>query len=83
MYLKAFEYRRIESEVMPHTPPKVPIKEPAIDFYLDWTNNYLTIEKMAADYGISPRAASVLVSVGKAFFEDSQNGEEVISSSLP
>lgn len=76
MYLKALKYTRTTSQTLPTRPPQVPIKEPVIDFYLDWVNNYITIEKMASDYGISARAASDLVSIGKAFFEDQQKDDE-------
>ena len=34
-------------------------------FYLEWLNDYLTIQKMAANYGISDSKAEKLIKLGK------------------
>ena len=36
-----------------------------IDFYLDWFNNYLTIEKMAEHHGLDVEHARVLIGIGR------------------
>ena len=36
-----------------------------IDIYLDWVNNYLTINKMASDYGLSSEQMLAKVNTGK------------------
>ena len=36
-----------------------------IDIYLDWVNNYLTIKKMASDYGLSSEQMLDKVNTGK------------------
>ena len=51
-YLSELKYERVFSETLPSRPPHVPIKEPLIDLYLDWSNNYLTIERMAQHYDL-------------------------------
>ena len=33
--------------------------------YLDWVNNFLTIEKFAAHYGITTDEADALIKIGK------------------
>ena len=38
-------------------------------FYLDWVNNYLTIEKMAEHYGISTGAVEILIDLGRTYHE--------------
>jgi len=35
-------------------------------FYLDYVNNYLTIDKMAEDYSLSTKETSELLDAGKA-----------------
>lgn len=37
----------------------------AIDFYLDWFNNYLTVSKIAEDYGFSESSANRLINRGR------------------
>jgi hypothetical protein len=41
-------------------------KEFAHAFYLDWINNYLTVEKIAEHHGISVVFAQILINHGKA-----------------
>lgn len=36
-----------------------------IDFYLDWSSNYLTIEKMAEDHNLDVEHTRVLIGIGK------------------
>ena len=38
--------------------------------YLDWVNNYLTIEKFAEHRGITVIEAGVLITLAKSCFED-------------
>lgn len=38
----------------------------AESFFLDWFNNYLTVSRIAEDYGISEEIASKLIDSGKA-----------------
>jgi len=37
----------------------------SIDIYLDWVNNYLTIKKMASDYGLSSEQMLGKINTGK------------------
>tara|TARA_R110002167_G_scaffold363069_1_gene582813 strand:+ start:366 stop:554 length:189 start_codon:yes stop_codon:yes gene_type:complete len=36
-----------------------------IDFYLDWFNNYLTIDKIAEHHGLDVDDAKALISMGR------------------
>ena len=36
-----------------------------IDFYLDWFNNYLTVEKIAEHHGLDLDDAKALISMGR------------------
>jgi len=36
-----------------------------IDFYLDWVNNYLTVETMAEHHGLDVDDAKALISMGR------------------
>jgi len=36
-----------------------------IDFYLDWFNNYLTIEKIAEHHGLEVDEAKALITMGR------------------
>ena len=36
-----------------------------IDFYLDWVNNYLTVEKLAEHHGLDVDDAKALISMGR------------------
>lgn len=38
--------------------------------YLDWSNNYLTIEKMAMDYNMSVKAIKAVIDYGRKLFSD-------------
>ena len=74
-YLSQLKYERVMSETMPVRTPSAPIKPVLIDFYLDYSNNYLTIEKLAEDYGISGDAAMALIAQGKKYLEEQNSGE--------
>jgi len=39
------------------------------DFYLDWFNNYLTVEKMAEHNGITVTDAQILIDLGRTYHE--------------
>ena len=45
------------------------LKQTIADFYLDWVNNYLTVEKMSQDYQISETACSKIIDYGKKYHE--------------
>jgi len=45
-------------------------KQILIEFYLDFWNNFLTIEKFAEHYGIDEIAANKLVESGKYYFNN-------------
>ena len=36
-----------------------------IDFYLDWVNNYLTVETMAEHHGLDVSHARALIDIGR------------------
>ena len=36
-----------------------------IDFYLDWLNNYLTVEKIAEHHGLDLDDAKALINMGR------------------
>jgi len=36
-----------------------------IDFYLDWFNNYLTVEKLAEHHGLDVDDAQALINMGR------------------
>lgn len=38
--------------------------------YLDWVNNYLTLEKMAMNYNMSEKALKSVVDYGRKLFEN-------------
>ena len=40
-----------------------------IDFFLTWKNDYLTIQKMGADYGISDEEAEARINEGRELHE--------------
>ena len=35
------------------------------EIYLDWVNNYLTIEKFAEHYGLYPKEAEILINLAR------------------
>ena len=39
------------------------------EFYLDWVNNYLTIEKMSEHYGLTADATQTLIDLGRLYHE--------------
>lgn len=41
----------------------------SVFFYLDWVNNYLTVEKIASDYGLTKKKAKALIVEGKKLHE--------------
>ena len=40
-----------------------------IKTYLDWVNNYLTIERMAEDYNLSSKGMKSILAKGKELYE--------------
>lgn len=38
--------------------------------FLDWVNNYLTVEKFAADNGVSVEDARALIEMGRKYHEE-------------
>ena len=40
-------------------------RESLSKIYLDWVNNYLTIEKFAEHYGLYPKEAEILISLAR------------------
>lgn len=44
------------------------MKNKPLEFYLDWTNNYLTVEKMASDYGLTVDEARELIEEGNSIY---------------
>ena len=46
------------------------IKNDIRAFYLDYVNNYLTIAKLAEDYGIDPEAARHLIDWGRQYHNE-------------
>lgn len=43
----------------------VPIKTLLNDLYLDWVNNYITIEKMSEVHGLSREDMGILIDLGR------------------
>ena len=43
------------------------MKQKLIDFYLDWFNDFLTVEKLADYYGIEPSRAHRMIICGRFF----------------
>ena len=41
----------------------------AVATYLDWVNNYLTLDRLAEDYALSRKAALALIEDGKRLHE--------------
>ncbi len=40
------------------------------DFYLDWVNNYLTYEKMAEHYNLTPDQVFILIELGRQVHDE-------------
>jgi len=45
------------------------MKKELIKFYLSWVNDYLTVKKMAEDYGIEEQECFFLINVGRKYHE--------------
>jgi hypothetical protein len=45
------------------------MKQELIKFYLDWVNNYLTIQKMSDDYGFTWEQTDCLIQIGRQLHE--------------
>lgn len=41
------------------------IKKALVNFYLDWVNNYTSIDKMAEDYGFTAEETDKLLEIGR------------------
>lgn len=48
---------------------KTEIRGILIDAYLDYRNDYLTIEKFAEHHGLYPHEAETLINLGKSVWE--------------
>ena len=46
------------------------MKQTLIEFYLDYFNNYLTVSKIAQDYGLSESVALLLIDAGRIQYEE-------------
>ena len=46
------------------------MKKHLIKFYLDWTNNWLTVSKMAEHYQIEEEECSQLIDIGRKYHEE-------------
>jgi hypothetical protein len=54
---------------MTETQAKQALDAWTIKTYLDWFNNYGTIEKMAGDYNLSPSGMKAIIEKGKELYE--------------
>ena len=43
------------------------------EFYLDWVNNYLTVEKMAEHNELTVEDTTVLINLGRSYHEEGLN----------
>jgi hypothetical protein len=43
------------------------MKKYLIEFYLDWVNNFLTVAKMASNYGITDEECHQLIEIGRKY----------------
>lgn len=50
------------------SPEEKALNDWCLKTYLDWVNNYLTIEKMAMDYNMSEKAMRVVIDYGRKLF---------------
>ncbi len=46
------------------------MKDKLIEFYMDYANNYLTVTKMAEDYGLSLQECKSLIEIGRKYYFD-------------
>jgi hypothetical protein len=56
------------------------VRKTITEFYLDWVNNYMTIAKIAEDYGMRQSDVIVLINMGRRYHEDMlvpQYGEHI------
>ena len=49
------------------------MKKQLQEFYLDWVNNYLTIEKMAEHYELTAEDTATLINLGRSYHEEVLN----------
>lgn len=47
------------------------MKKKLIEFYLDWVNNFLTIQRMAEHYGLTISDTMALIEMGRVYHEES------------
>ena len=65
------------------THPKVfPLKQQIQDSFLDYVNNYLTIEKFASDHGITVAQATMFVALGRSVHESIVNKSEDLTPAM-
>lgn len=43
------------------------------EFYLDWVNNYLTVEKMAEHNELTLEDTAILINLGRSYHEEGLN----------
>ena len=43
------------------------------EFYLDWVNNYLTVDKMAEHHELTVADARLLIELGRSYHEEGLN----------
>lgn len=54
------------------------MREHLINFYLDYVNNYLTVAGIAEDYGLLFNDASALVDMGRRYYEEDCDINDII-----
>lgn len=47
------------------------MKDTLIAFYLDWTNNHLTLEQMAENYRLTVEYTAQLIDMGRVYYVES------------
>jgi hypothetical protein len=49
-------------------------KETLAQFFRDWMNNYLTYEKMASDYQMTPDEVKQMINLGRKYHNEQAEG---------
>lgn len=47
------------------------MKKALIKFYLDWTNNWLTVKEMSAHYNLTEDDCNTLIDLGRKYLHQS------------
>lgn len=53
------------------------MKQHLINFYLDYFNNYLTVHKLAEDYGITYTEANTLINAGRKYHHEQVDSKKL------